>query len=317
MERKYLVIGAGALGSVFGGFLQKTGKDVTYIGKGEHFDVILKKGIKIEGIWGNHKIDKIKGYYDTEVFKIDQKFDIILLCVKSQDTKTAAELAKPLLKDDGICVSVQNGLDNVEKISDVLGGARTVGARVIFGVEINTPGCAKVSVYADKVLLGEPFLEVNKYHLIGLANSLNEAGIPSDITDNISGYIWAKALYNCALNPLSAVLNVTYGELADNGHTRKIMEKIIREVYAVAKAKGVKLLLEEADDYISLFFNKLIPPTKGHHSSMYQDLRAGKKTEIDAMNNAIVKYAEFYNLKAPVNFTITNLIKFKEEGLLS
>jgi 2-dehydropantoate 2-reductase len=165
--------------------------------------------------------------------------------------------------------------------------------------------------------LGEPFLEVNKYHLIGLANALNEAGIPSDITDNIAGYIWAKALYNCALNPLSAILSVNYGKLADDKNTKEIMEEIIREIYVVAKAKGIKLLMENAEDYISLFFNKLIPPTKDHHSSMYQDLRAKRQTEIDAMNATIVKYAKFYNIKAPMNMAVTNLIKFREDAFLS
>ncbi len=315
MENKYLVIGTGALGSVFGGLLQNTGLPVTYIGKGDHFDAVKRNGIVIDGIWGDYKINAPEAYYDSEIQSIQEKYDTALICVKSQHTLEAAAIAQKLLKPDGICISIQNGLGNVENIAEVVGEERTVGGRVIFGVEINKPGIATVSVYADKVLLGEPYQPVNRELLEKTKQDLNHAGIPTDITDNILGYLWAKSLYNCALNPLSAILNVSYGELANDENTVQMMKEIIREIYLVAKAKKIVMLKADAEEYIENFFSTLIPPTRGHHSSMYQDLRAGRRTEIDAMNKMIVKYAEELQIPVPVNYFVSQLIRFKENQL--
>jgi 2-dehydropantoate 2-reductase len=317
MENKYLVVGTGALGSVFGGLLRNQGLSVTFIGKGEHFEKVRKDGIVIDGIWGEFHITSPDAYYDSDTCRIKDQFDVALICVKSQDTGEATEIAKSLLKPDGICISIQNGLGNVEKIAEVVGGKRTVGGRVIFGVEINKPGVATVSVYADKVLLGEPFEPVNRVIMEKTKLDLNNSGIPTDITDNILGSLWAKSLYNCALNPLSAILNVSYGELAEDENTQKLMKEIIREIYEVAKAKKINMLKADAEAYIEHFFNSLIPPTREHHSSMYQDLRAGRKTEIEAMNKIIVRYAEEFNISVPVNRFVSQLINFKENHLFT
>jgi 2-dehydropantoate 2-reductase len=313
MEKKYLVIGTGAIGTVFGGLLQNSGKNVSYLGKGEHFDKIIKDGIKINGIWGDYLINPINAYQNPD--EINEKFDIILLAVKSSDTKDAAIISKELIKTDGICVSLQNGLGNVEKIKDILGESRCVGARVIFGVDIKTPGIATVTVYADKVLIGRPFIITENHNIISLEQDLNTAGIPTEITNNIIGYIWAKALYNCALNPLGAILKCSYGELGENKNTRNIMENIIKEIYLIAKEKNIKMLIDKPDDYIDYFYNKLLPPTKEHHSSMYQDLKAGRATEIDALNNAVNEYADLLGIQTPYNKAVTGMVKFLEAKL--
>jgi len=311
MDRKILVIGTGALGTVFGGLLQKSGCNVSYMGKGDHFEVIKKNGIKINGIWGEHFISPIKAFNSPD--QIEDIYDIVLLCVKSKDTKETADIAGKFLKNDGICVSLQNGLNNVEQISLAVGPERTVGGRVIFGVVINTPGIATVSVYADQVLLGAPFGKVSEHNLIGLQLSLIEAGIPTDLTDNILGFIWSKVLYNSALNPLSAILNVTYGELGENTYTVRIMKDIIREIYSIAGAKNIEMLIPDSEDYIQFFFDKLLPPTKNHHSSMLQDIRAGRITEIDSLNNAIVSFGKELTIPTHVNETIVGIIKVIEQ----
>jgi 2-dehydropantoate 2-reductase len=272
-------------------------------------------GIIIDGIWGDYKISAPEAYYDSEIHCIQEKYDTALICVKSQHTSEAASIAKKLIKPDGICISIQNGLGNVETIAEIVGEERTVGGRVIFGVEINKPGVATVSVYADKVLLGEPYQPVNRELLEKTKQDLNHAGIPTDTTDNILGYLWAKSLYNCALNPLSALLNVSYGELANDENTVQMMKEIIREIYLVAKGKKIVMLKADAEEYTESFFSTLIPPTRGHHSSMYQDLRAGRRTEIDAMNKMIVKYADELKIPVPMNLFVSQLISFKENQL--
>jgi 2-dehydropantoate 2-reductase len=178
---RYLIFGTGALGSVFGALLFMSDCQVTFVGRGEHFEAIRKNGLKITGIWGEHCIPAahIDGFVDAS--KIQEKFSVILLCVKSMHTDHAASQAETLLEDDGIMISIQNGLNNWETIAKHVGGRRTVGGRVIFGAEIPEPGVAKVTVIADKVLLGEPFAAVNRSLLEAVDSDLNGAGIPTGL----------------------------------------------------------------------------------------------------------------------------------------
>lgn len=312
---KYLIFGTGALGSVFGGLLQESGFDVTYVGRGEHFRAILENGLKITGIWGEHYIpaSKIKGFSDSSMIR--EKFSVILLCVKSMHTDEAVGQAEPLLEDDGIIISIQNGLNNWETIAKHVGEKRTVGARVIFGAEIPEPGEAKVTVIADEVLLGEPFEPVNRSLLEAVNEDLNKAGIPTGVVsaDDIRSALWVKVLYNSALNPLSAILEVPYGMLGKSQETREIMRKVLGEIFQVMEKKGVSVPFKNSIEYYRFFIEKQLPPTADHHSSMLQDISGGKQTEIDALNGAISQYAKELGVETPNNDFLTALIRFKQQ----
>lgn len=306
----YLIYGAGAIGSVLGGFLQKLGRSVTYIGRGEHFLALSEKGLRITGIWGEHFIPA----RETQIAS-KRQFSVILLSVKAKDTYAAAIEAKGLLAADGIMVSMQNGLNNWETIARLVGEDRTVGARVIFGAEILEPGHANVTVNADDVLLGEPFLPVNRLLLEALKEDLSRSGIPCKIVskDEIWAAIWGKVLYNCSLNPLGALLEVSYGDLGENAETRGIIKVIIEEIFRVMRAKGVKVPYQNADDYYHYLLEKQLPPTVGHRASMLQDILLGRQTEIDALNGAISSYGRDHGISTPYNDLLTALIKFKEK----
>lgn len=314
IKPNYLIYGTGALGSIFGGFLQKSGRPVTFVGRGAHFRPVLKNGLRITGIWGEYFIpaNHINGFED--VSKIRENFSAILLCVKSMHTDEASSQAAPLLEDDGIMVSIQNGLNNWETIAKHVGGKRTVGGRVIFGAEIPEPGLSRVTVIADKVLLGEPFENVNRPLLEALDHDLNQAGIPTELVSpkEIRAALWAKVLYNSSLNPLSAILGVSYGELGQSQETRTIMKMAMKEIFRVMEMKGISIPFKNYEDYYRFFLEKQLPPTASHHSSMLQDISSGKQTEIDALNGAISKYARELSLETPYNDFLTSLIKFKE-----
>ena len=310
----YLIYGAGAIGSVLGAFLHKIGRRVTYAGRGEHFQAIFEKGLRITGIWGEHIVPA----QETEILSTlppKKQFSIILLCVKSKDTDAAALDAASRLKEDGIMVSMQNGLNNWEAIARQVGEDRTVGGRVIFGAEIIDPGHAKVTVNADDVLLGEPFLPVNQRLLVALQSDLSLSGIPCRIVskDDIWAAIWGKVLYNCSLNPLGALLEVSYGKLGEYAETRGIIKVIIEEIFLVMKAKGVKVPYQGADEYYHYLMERQLPLTVDHRASMLQDILLGRQTEIDALNGAISQYARDYGISTPYNDLLTALIKFKEK----
>jgi 2-dehydropantoate 2-reductase len=310
----YLIFGTGALGSVFGSLLQESGCIVTYLGRGKHFKAVREKGLKITGIWGEHSIpaSEIKGFSDPTM--IGERFAVILLCVKSMHTDEVASQAERLLKEDGIVVSIQNGLNNWETIAKHVGENRTVGARVIFGAEIPEPGVAKVTVIADKVLLGEPFGPVNRSLLEVLSSDLNRAGIQTGVvsSEDIRSALWGKVLYNSALNPLSAILEVQYGMLGKSQETREIMRNVLEEIFLVMNKKGVRVPFEDSDDYYRFFMEKQLPPTADHHSSMLQDISGGRQTEIDALNGAVSQYARELGIETPYNDFLAALIRFKQ-----
>jgi 2-dehydropantoate 2-reductase len=281
---------------------------VVFHGRGEHFAHLKAHGLTIDGIWGDFRLGPLPTLSAEPVVP----YDIILLCVKSFDTEEACRHIRPYLAPDGLVVSVQNGLGNLEIIARELGEARTIGARVIFGARVKRPGTVTVTVYADQVLLGAISALTPQAKLEVVAADLNSAGIPSRVVPDILTHLWGKVLYNCALNPLGAILGAPYGALGDNFETRELMRRIIEEIYQVAAAKGVKLSFPSAADYFQHFITELVPPTAAHWPSMWQDLQAGRKTEIEALNGAICRYGQEAGVATPYNDAISRLMRFLE-----
>ncbi len=307
-----LVMGAGAVGSAVGGFLAQGGHRVTLVGRDPHMEAIRQQGLRIEGIWGRHLVRGLRVF--THVGGVPREhYDLVLITTKAYDTGEAAEQVLPLLSEDSLVISLQNGLGNVETISAVVGPRRAVGGRLIFGVEIPEPGVAEITVYADKVMLGSPAHLVDLGQLEGIAAAFTRAGIPSEATLDIDQFIWGKVLYNCSLNPLSAILEVNYGELLEHAETKRTMTAVIEEIFAVARAKGITLAWGSPADYRDVLFGRLIPDTYAHHASMLQDVRRGKKTEIDALNGAIASLGRETGAPTPVNQVLTDLVKVKEQ----
>jgi 2-dehydropantoate 2-reductase len=308
---KILVMGAGALGSVFGGLLAEAGHNVTLVGRRPHMETIARGGLTIEGIWGQHRVGKIAAV-PAVASSMGRDFDAVLVTTKSYDTQAAVSQVKEVLRKDTLVASLQNGLGNLEIIAEAVGPQRTVGGRVIFGAEVVHPGTVKVTVYADKVLLGSPAKDADKVAIRRLAKAIDAAHIPCDVTDAIEGYIWGKVVYNCCLNGLSAVLELPYGKLAEEQHTRSIMNQVMEEGLAIAQKKGVNLPWGSVQEYRAAFYGTMVPPTASHESSMLQDIRRGKRTEIDALNGALVRLGVEAGLPATANWTITELVKAKE-----
>ncbi len=309
---KTLILCAGAIGSIYAGFLKKAGHDVTVLGREWHLDTIKKRGLKITGIWGEHRINNIKCVTTPQELK-DEKYDLIILSVKSYDTSAIAKIAHKFLAQDGFVVTLQNGVDNAEKISKLIDYKQILIGRVIFGAEILASGLVKVSVIADKVRLGCYKNAIDYQTIEEHAELFNKAGIPTEPTTEISKYLWAKLLYNCALNALCTILNIPYGKLLGNDYTESLMKTIIQEAFKVAKAKRIKLFWNKSEEYIEELFNKLIPSTAAHFPSMLQDIKNNKKTEIDSLNGIIVKYATESKLTVPINECLTKIIKGIEQ----
>ncbi|PIX85759.1 MAG: 2-dehydropantoate 2-reductase [Nitrospirae bacterium CG_4_9_14_3_um_filter_53_35] len=309
---KILVMGAGSIGSVFGGFLAEGGHEVTLVGRPWHMEAIQAKGLHISGIWGDHTVTNLR---TLSSLPDEGGLDLVLLTVKSYQTReSVSELDRHIL-DPVPILSLQNGLGNLETIAEIVGPDRTLGGRVIFGAEIRNPGEVAVTVYADRVVVGPmrgsrfPARKTEE-----IAAAVDGAGIPCMATREIERYIWGKVLYNAALNAPASILEINYGKLLENESTKALMREIIVEAFAVANADHITLDWPSPEAYLEILFDRLIPPTASHFPSMLQDIRHGKKTEIDAINGAIARLGQKHAIPTPVNETLSRLVRFKESG---
>ena len=150
--------------------------------------------------------------------------------------------------------------------------------------------------------------------MIIIADSISKSGIPCEISHDLMGYLWGKMLFNCALNPLGAILKVNYGTLIENPFTISIMNNVIDEIFEVIKAEDYKIPWNTSKEYKDLFYSKLAPDGHNHYSSMFQDIENKNKTEIDALNGKVVKLAKKHNIDVPVNKMLYNMIKAIENN---
>lgn len=311
---KVLILGAGAIGSLFGGFLARAGHQVCFLGRQTNNDAVRNKGLKIDGIWGDHLVTGISCFESPDQILNQgiKEFDYVIVSVKSYDTESVVSEYINKFPASAPVISLQNGLGNIQKIENLVGTDNTIGGRVITGVEYLDPGYIRVTVSAADPVLGA----VNKSssgNAEKAAKMFTESGIHTDVTDNIETHIWEKVLYNCALNALSTTLNINYGKLLSSPAAKDIILNIIIEIYNVIRKENIIVNFKTPQDYTQHLIETLIPLTFDHHPSMLQDINHNKRTEIDALNGAIVDISKKHNLVSPYNSTILNLIKAKEQ----
>ena len=308
---KILVFGLGALGSVYSCLLKRAGHRVSGIDIPAVASRIGRQGVQIQGIWGEHQ-----AYLDQVAASVDQladrDFDLIIVTVKAYQTAAVSQVLKSCIKDNTYVLLAQNGYGNYEAASEYIAADRLILGRGIFGAVTLEPGISQVTVIADDVLLGHPHQLIDEDRLQQLADVFCEAGIPTRVSPNIMELIWAKIIYNSALNPLGAILEVPYGKLAEMEWSRQLMDQIINEIFAVLKALEQPTPWKDGEAYRSSFYRQMVPSTAAHRASMLQDIQRGRKTEIEALNGAVVRLGERLGVETPVNRVITSLLQCKE-----
>ncbi|MDD3653761.1 MAG: 2-dehydropantoate 2-reductase [Desulfotomaculaceae bacterium] len=306
-----LIFGLGALGTVYACLLKEKGHRVTGLAKKPVQETVRERGVRVTGIWGEHQamLDEVV----TGVEQISEnRLDLVIATVKSYDTEQAAKAIAGILPPGAHVVLAQNGYGNYEAAAKHIPADQLILGRVIFGAETTGPGASKVTVIADDVLLGSPGNLIGQGKVEEYVSICREAGIPTRFSEQVMKYVWGKIIYNSALNSLGAILEVNYGKLADIEHSRKLMESVIREIFSVLERAGQEMLWPNAEAYIKDFYEKLVPPTALHHPSMLQDIQRGRRTEIDALNGAVVKMGKKHGVSTPVNEVIVSLVKAKE-----
>ena len=310
-----LIYGAGAVGLGLASCLIKTGHHVTLVARPENVEALRKNGLKRTGLFG--EVHAEPGHFAAVSFLSevpDKDYECILVCTKSFDTESAAmDLASiPFLKSaDTPVVLCQNGWGNAEVFVKYFPKARVKNARVITGFTRPEPWHVEITVHADTMHIGTLFGE-GVTDLLPLSQAVNEGGIPCAVTAAIGKDLWAKMLYNCMLNGLSTLFNVPYGYLGESEHTRRLMNDIAREVFRVMQAEGYATHWDTLEGFLDTFYKHQLPATYGHIPSMLQDLRAGKRTEIGALNGAVMQLGHQHGVPVPYNTMVDHMIRFAE-----
>ena len=302
---KIAVIGAGAMGSIFGGHLKEVGEDVTFIDiYKEHMEKVSKDGLYIEMPDGTSKVIKgIKTATSTEGLP---KMDLIIIFVKSTITKEAAKEALPLVGDNTLFLTLQNGLGNGEAIAEVVGEEKVLLGVTTCGGTFLGPGKVRFAGKGDTFIGG---LKIGKEKVLPIVNVFNRAKLPAYYREDVIGLVWDKLFVNVAINPVTAITGLKNGELLNYDETKAIMKGLVEEAVAVAEKRGVKRDVEEVYNHALEVAEK----TAKNMSSMLQDITKGRKTEIDTINGKIVEYGREVGVSTPYNEMVTYLIKVLEK----
>jgi 2-dehydropantoate 2-reductase len=302
---RILVAGAGALGSLYGAFLRRAGHRVTLLGRAAHLEAIHERGLAVDGIFGEATVAGFE--LATRAAEVSGPFDLIVLAVKSYAVEPTVRPLVGALAENGRLLALQNGLRHVEALTALVGAERLLAAPVLIGATVPAPRRVRVTVYAKPVKIGSPspsgLADARRW-----AETLSAAGIPSEPTDRLLAFLWEKMLYNLPLNALGALLRVPYGALAERAESRRVMDEVIGEALAVARADGADLLWTDTVACRDHFYGTLLPPTAAHRSSMLQDLENGRRTEIDALNGYVAERGAALGLQTPANLALAGLI---------
>ena len=295
--------------------LLKSNVELDILARQDTVEALRRHGLVRRGIFGDFRApSKTFSAYPSLSALPGESYDHILVCTKSFDCEQAASDLHNhpvLFKKDTTIILLQNGWGNAGIFSKLFDKHRIFNGRVITGFSRPQPHEVIITVHAQPIHLGSLF-KADCSSIQGVSDAIDRGDIPCEITDEIEKDIWAKMLYNCALNPLGAILDVPYGKLAEHSSTRNIMDGIVREVFLVMKKAGFKTHWQKADDYLHLFYEKLVPATADHRSSTLQDIQAKKRTEIDALNGVVIKLAKENNIDVPYNIAVYNMVKFIE-----
>ncbi|MFO1312304.1 MAG: 2-dehydropantoate 2-reductase [Burkholderiales bacterium] len=302
------VMGAGAVGGYYGGMLALAGVPVTLVGRAHHVEAIAKDGLAIVRA---DRTDRIKVAATTEASGVGEA-DVVLVCVKSSDTVSAARAMKPHLCADAAVISLQNGVANADAMLDVLDQV-VLGAAVWVGAYMEAPGVVRHTGRGDLVL-GVTRKGAARPHAreraATVAAMFEAASVACPVVDDVERVLWHKLLINCAFNAVSALGRARYGRMARDPATRGVMEAAVREGLAVARATGIAL--DEGEVLAAVW--RTAEAMTGQYSSTAQDILRGKLTEIDMLNGHVAALGAKLGVATPVNRTLQALVGLREAG---
>ncbi|MFT5391931.1 MAG: 2-dehydropantoate 2-reductase [Gammaproteobacteria bacterium] len=297
------VVGAGAMGQSYGGHLARSGHEVRLVDIWrEHVGVINQQGARLRGVLGDHTV-KCPAF--TELPEPGWA-DVVIVFVDANSTEAGAHTAKAIRAPDGCVISFQNGIGNVEVLVDVIGRAHVLGGSSMCSAALEAPGIACLT-HLGPTSIGELDGTSDTARVRALGQVLEGAGFAVNVEPDVMAKIWNKCAVNAAINAICATTGLRLGEMIQIPEIDAFQTEVLKEVLAVVEAKGIKL---PDPDIIATI--KKHCQVKFSRPSMLQHVEAGRRTEIDAINGAIVREASALGLSAPYNAALTALLKGRE-----
>jgi 2-dehydropantoate 2-reductase len=294
------VVGAGGVGGYYGARLASAGAEVGLIARGDHLAAIREHGLRVRADDGDFTVRVAASDDPAQIGPCDA----VLFCVKSYDTDQAAALLGPLLKPETGVVSLQNGVDNEEKVAARIGPEHVIGGVSFILAHIAEPGVDEQVGSVRRVIFGE--LDGSRSERVaGLLAEFRKAEIDSDIADDIRVVLWDKFAFLCALAGLTAVTRLPIDELLAVPETRNLFREMVGEVALVARAEGVELAGDIVDQKTA--FAEALGPDS--FSSLHHDLVTGHRLELDALHGEVTRRASHHGLSVPVSQMIYSLLR--------
>ncbi|MDP1713204.1 MAG: 2-dehydropantoate 2-reductase [Anaerolineales bacterium] len=302
MKESILLVGTGALATLFAARLSEAGHSVSMLGTWKNgLQALQENGARILDENGSERAYKV---YATDDPREVSGAKVALVLVKSWQTERAARQLKESLADDGLAVTLQNGLGNRETLMQDLGPARVSLGVTTTGATLLGPGLVKMG--GEGIISLEQAQPPAGNQALGLLEAaLRSSNFNLHIVDNAQSLIWGKLVINTAINPLTALLRITNGELLSRPLVRKVMSALARETAEVAKAEHVHLPFSNPVSAAEEVARK----TAANHSSMFQDVRRGAPTEIDAICGAVITRGQKHGIRTPYNHACWQLVR--------
>lgn len=289
-------MGAGAVGCFYGGMLARAGHAVTLIARPAHAQAVRERGLRMQ----TRLFDETVALAASEDASGVAGADVVLFCVKSPDTEAAGLAMRPHLRPDALVLCLQNGVDNADRLRTVLPGHAVAAAVVYVATEMAGPGHLRHHGRGELII--EPAARSP-----AVAAALVAAGVPTEVSGDVRGALWAKLVLNCAYNALSAIARLPYGELARGPGVPAVLRDLIAECRAVALAEGVALPQD-----VEQAAHRIVETMPAQYSSTAQDLMRGKPSEIDHLNGLVVRRGEALGVPTPANRVLWSLVKLLE-----
>jgi 2-dehydropantoate 2-reductase len=297
---KIVIVGAGAMGSLFAGFLSKSKEEVWILEKNkERSQKINQNGIHIEGVSGSWQA-QIKA--TTEPKEIGE-VNLVIICVKSYHTKEAITQSKPLIGENSCVLTLQNGIGNIEIISEVIGQDKVVGGVTNQGATLLDVGQIRHAGRGETII-GRLDAKT-PVEMRTLRDIFNKVGLETRISRDIKGLLWSKLIINAGINALTAITRLNNGKLVELEGTRKILREAVSEATKIAKRKRIKLIYDDPLAKVEA----VCEATSANISSMLQDVLKHKRTEIDFINGVVVRQGQELGILTPVNSVLADLVK--------
>jgi 2-dehydropantoate 2-reductase len=290
------VMGSGGTGGYFGGLLARAGEEVTFVARGAHLEALRMRGLTVKS--------RLAGTFTLPVRATDSPnevgpVDLILFCVKTYDTDSAAESIRPLIGAETMLLSLQNGVDNAERIARIAGHDSGLGAVAYVVSAIEAPGVIAQTAGPGRIVLGE-LARDKSARIKRLHGMLQSAGIAAEVHPDIRVVLWQKFLFICAFSGVTALTRVPIGTILADPVTHDLFRGTVEEAEAVARPGGIEL----PKDCVEQALATAAAVEPWGRGSLYHDLVHGRRLELEALNGEVVRRGREHGIKTPLNFVI-------------